>query len=124
VSPRPPPLFREELIIKQLDPSLNTENELAALDLAFPLFRQLDAELFFPVGWTSITTGIGSRAVFIGRGRERRYAGDKSLDRGRYWSVCNDRRGFDYSTFLNELRAYHSYSSGSAVYLYDTTCDL
>jgi len=61
--------------------------------------------------------------VFVGRGTERRYAGDKALDRGRYWSICNDRTGFDHSTLLNELRAYYGYMSRSEVHIFDTTCD-
>src|SRR6266550_1062322 len=79
-TPKAPPLFCEELIIKQLDTSSNTEEEVAALDLVFPVFRQLDSEHFFPGGWTSLTTGLGGKAVFVGRGRERRYAGDKMLE--------------------------------------------
>ncbi len=123
-TPKAPPLFCDELIIKQLDTSTNTEQEVAALDLAFPVFRQLDSEHFFPGGWTTVMTGLGSKALFIGRGRERRYAGDKTLDRGRYWSICNDREGFDHSTLLNELRAYYGYMSRSVVSIYDTSCDL
>jgi hypothetical protein len=107
----------------QLDTSSNTEEEVAALDLAFPVFRQLDFEHFFPGGWTSLTTGLGGKAVFVGRGREQRYAGDKMLEGGRYWSVCNDHKGFDHSTLLNELRAYHGYMSRSEIYILDTTCD-
>ena len=121
--PSAPPLVSENLVIKQLDSSSNSENEIAALDLAFPVFRQLDNEFFFPGGWQPVLTDIGGKVLFVGRGRERRYAGDKSLDRGRYWSVCNDYNGFDYSTLLNELRAYHSYMSRSEVHIFDSTCD-
>ena len=52
-------------------------------------------------------TGLGGKTLFVGRGRERRYAGDKRLERGRYWSICSDREGFDHATLLNEVRAYH-----------------
>jgi hypothetical protein len=108
-----PPLFSEELFIKQLDTSSNTDAELAALDLAFPVFRQLDDELFFDGGWTPVLTGFGGKTVFVGRGRDRRYAGDKTLERGRYWSICSVREGFDHATLLNEVRAYHAYMSRS-----------
>jgi hypothetical protein len=122
-APSKPPLVSGNLIVKQLDTSSNSENEIAALDLAFPVFRQLDNEFFFPGGWQPVRTGLGSKVLFVGRGRERRYAGDKTLDRGRYWSVCNENDGFDYSTLLNELRAYHGYTSRCEVYIYDSTCD-
>jgi hypothetical protein len=123
-APSAPPLISENLILKQLDTSSNAEEEIAALDLAFPVFRQLDNEHFFAEGWTCVNTGLGSKALFVGRGRERRYAGDKTLDRGRYWSVCNDRKGFDGSTLSNELHAYHGYMSRCEVHLFDSSCDL
>lgn len=38
---------------------------------------------------------------------QRRFSGDKTLPRARYFSVC-DENGFDHGTLIGELRAYHS----------------
>ena len=84
-----PPLSLFRSWIKQLDSDALEPNEVAALELAFPLFRELDDRLLFGDGtsWSSIHTGMGSKVLYVGRGRERRYSGDRTLPRGRYWSL-------------------------------------
>jgi hypothetical protein len=51
---------------------------------------------------------------------QRRFSGDKTLARGRYFSVC-DENGFDHGTLQGELRAYHNPDHGGIVQTFDLT---
>lgn len=66
----------------------------------------------------------GSKAIFTGRGRERRFAGDASLPRQRYYcledSASNEHLN---NTLLNELFAYADPRSLFQPELLDTTVD-
>lgn len=106
--------------LKQMQPSELDENEAYALDYLFPLFRTL-GEKFTWDAWAPVHTGMNGKVFYVGRGRERRYAGDKTLDRGRYFAVCNDSSGDDHETLLNELKAYYGYKSRIACQVFDST---
>ena len=49
----------------------------------------------------------GAQRVFAVKGHtRRRFAGDFTLSRGSYYSVCNDEHGNDHGTLVGELSAY------------------
>jgi len=111
---------------KQLDVDNLEQHEQSALDLAFPLFRELDDRHRFGDGtqWFAVQTGLGSKVLYVGRGRERRYAGDRTLGRGRYWTICADSSGFDSGTLVHEIRAYFSYTSRCGIDIFDSTTEM
>ena len=53
---------------------------------------------------------LGFKTVIVARGSpiRRRFAGDITLSRGRYSSVCNDELGNDQGTVVRELLAITS----------------
>jgi len=51
---------------------------------------------------------------------QRRFAGDKSLQRGRYFTLC-DETGFDHGTLIGELRTYYNPEQAGGVILLDLT---
>jgi hypothetical protein len=51
---------------------------------------------------------------------QRRFAGDKSLPRGRYFTLC-DETGFDHGTLIGELRTYYNPKQAGGVILLDLT---
>jgi hypothetical protein len=106
--------------LKQLQCEHLDEKQSYAFDAVFPSFRRLDEYLTLS-DWGPVNTGFGSRVVYAGRGRERRYAGDKTLSRGRYFSICHDKDGDDTGTLLNELKAYYSYESKLPCEIFDST---
>ena len=60
-----------------------------------------------------IVNFLGGEEVFPGSEisfnlNVRRFAGDQTLSRGRYYSIANDRDGNDEATLLHELLAYYS----------------
>lgn len=108
--------------IKQLNVAELDDNEHFALDSLFPLFCNLDDWHRFDSGWCPVRTGMNGKVFYVGRGRERRYAGDQTLTRGRYFSLCNNTAsGDDGGTLLNELMAYYSYRSRIPGRVFDTT---
>lgn len=108
--------------LKQLQTDSLDDKQRYALDAVLPSFRELDEYLTLR-DWGVVNTGLGSKVLYVGRGRERRYAGDKTLGRGCYFSVCNDSAGQDYGTLLSELKAYFSYRSKMPCQIYDSTVD-
>jgi hypothetical protein len=107
--------------LKQLQCEHFDEKQSYAFDAVFPAFRRLDEYLTFRNNWGPVNTGVGSRVLYVGRGRERRYAGDKTLSRGRYFALCNNEYGNDCGTLLNELKAYYSYESRLPCEIFDST---
>jgi hypothetical protein len=62
----------------------------------------------------------GARQVFAVKGTaRRRFAGDYSLSRGSYYSVCNDEYGNDRGTLVGELSAYRTPSIAGHLTVYD-----
>jgi hypothetical protein len=51
----------------------------------------------------------------------RRFAGDSTLGRSRYHTVCRSSLGDDGGTLLNELRAYYDPFNAGLVAIFDTT---
>ena len=75
-------------------------------DLFFPQFRTEEEWRSQPTG--GIKVNISARTTsFVGRGRERRFAGDRSLPRGRYYClVDSDSNEPTNNTLIRELFAY------------------
>jgi hypothetical protein len=107
-------------VVKQLSADTLDATEAYALDLAFPLFRALDQRMTMS-DWAPVFTGLGAKVFYVGRGRERRYAGDRGLERGRYFSVCDSEMGDDQGTLRNELMAYYGYESRLPCAVFDST---
>ena len=51
----------------------------------------------------------------------RRFAGDSSLPRGRYYTLAHDESGFDDGTLVDELRAYYNPIPSGMVQIFDLT---
>jgi hypothetical protein len=51
----------------------------------------------------------------------RRFAGELTLPRGRYYTLTTGEVGADNGTLVNELRAYYDPSAGGMVQIFDTT---
>ena len=51
----------------------------------------------------------------------RRFAGDRSLGRGRYFTVCHDATGDDGGTLVRELTAYHNPLKSGLITVIDPT---
>ncbi|TAY71258.1 hypothetical protein [Rhizobium leguminosarum] len=54
-------------------------------------------------------------------GLERRFAGDASLPRSRYWSICKDQTGDDDGNLVFELYNYSSISQSGLIGILDTS---
>ncbi len=122
-----PPLAPARLFLKQITSSDTDPHRTAIFNLAFPLFfrltnRFLDQSQDLP----PLITGRGSKVYYVHRGRERRFAGDGSLGRGRYYAVCSQTDAglwSDHGTLLGELRSYHSYAGRCLVAIGDSQLD-
>ncbi len=92
-------------------------------DLFFPQFRM---EEEWRSMWPEIQISVGSqRTDFIGRGRERRFAGDKSLSRGRYYCMVEPPANLaKNNTLLGELFAYAGPALPVQLELLDSTVDV
>jgi hypothetical protein len=111
-------------MLKQISMEAQHPDTVDAFNLGFPLFHRLSAR--FTDEYTDhdpIMSGMGGKAYFVHRGRERRYSGERDFPRGRYWAVCGrmeNGRLSDCGTLLGELRAYHSYAAGCLLHMGDT----
>ena len=62
----------------------------------------------------------GAKQVFAVKGHtRRRFAGDFTLSRGSYYSVCNDEYGNDQGTLVGELSAYRVPALTGEIFVYD-----
>jgi hypothetical protein len=89
--------------LKQLDTSALSD----LFDLFFPEFRTLhEASSYWAKG--GIRLMVSARSTnFISRGRERRFAGDETLKRQRYYCIEDSKTNrSDNNTLLGELFAY------------------
>ena len=65
-----PPLKTIDEWGKQLESNSLEANEVAALDLAFPLFRELDDRLASDTGeWSPFQAGLGSKNIVRWKGK-------------------------------------------------------
>jgi hypothetical protein len=106
IEPMEIPLSSFDGWIKQISPAQLNELGLATLSEAFPRFLGSDPDL-------EERRRLEERAkhvdvVYRRKGPARRFEGDESLPRGRYYSVCEDRDGHDSGTLCLELSAYAS----------------
>jgi hypothetical protein len=120
------PCSQYEGWLKQVAVSDLNELTLFALDFACPLFRALDdRHSHIPHDTRAVAPimmyGLGSKVGYVGRGRERRFAGDSSLGRERYWTIANGPHGDDEGTLLSELLAYYSHRNRTLVSAFDCT---
>jgi hypothetical protein len=105
-------------VLKQTQPVL-TALELALMDYFAPGFhhRKEGVPGNDP---DAIPAQVGMKLQYVAD-RQRRFAGDKSLPRSRYFSVCNTDTGDDRGTLVRELRAYSDYQITGPLNIIDTT---
>lgn len=84
--------------VKYVEVEKLNQLQRTALDVACPLFASFDSESFRD------SFGPVKEAECS---RQRRFAGDSTLPRGRYYSVLNEDGRFDDLSLLFELYAYH-----------------
>lgn len=91
--------------LKQVDPARLNPMGVLTLDYAFPYFLDF---LDFSEDLAHVLTGRGYGASsFVRADRARRFAGDQTLPRVRYYTVCKDESGDDDHTLQAELWAYY-----------------
>jgi hypothetical protein len=113
------PLTTFEGWLKQIDADELNPVGLIALDRGFPLF----------LSWVDFTED-SAHNVMTRRGygvsnfnrppRARRFAGDDTLPRGRYYTVCRNSRGDDGGALIGELYAYYRVQSAGVVAIVDS----
>jgi len=105
-------------ILKQTQPML-TALELGLLDYFAPGFhhRKEGVPENDP---DAMPARFGIKVQYVAD-RQRRFAGDKSLPRSRYYSVCNRDTGDDRGTLVRELRTYSNYKVTGPLNIIDTT---
>jgi hypothetical protein len=94
-------------------------------DFYFPMFASLQEQSEWmkksEIGWVY----SASSTEMAGRGRERRFAGDETLDRGRYYALEDSPSSPpENNTLLREILAYASPTALVMPKLFDTTVDL
>ncbi len=104
--------------LKQIDASeLNTLGILA-IEYAFPLFLIDLNEEGIENMLKRMEHGVKDFAV---PQRTRRFAGDGTLPRGKYWSVSHDEKGDDGGTLTGELWAYYDTHKAGIIDIVDLT---
>ena len=115
-----PPLKRKTFWVKQINSARLTELGRSALLAAFtgyadhPEIETARRELEEA---SSRRLGVGFK---VDQRTQRRYSGDHTLPRGRYYAMC-DETGDDQGTLVGELRAYYSPAVAGIVRIYDCT---
>jgi hypothetical protein len=112
------PFSRFSGFLKSLRTSLFDDAATTAVEFAFPLFFE-----------TPVSNARESKEWFRNAGREiegsqepyryRRFAGDSSLLRDRYYTVCDDLEGNDKMTLFYELMAYYEPGKAGALIPFD-----
>ena len=80
-----------------------------------------------PSTFARIRKGVQDRGVppdelsYMATSRHRRFAGDESLPRRKYYAIANDPSGNDRGTLLAELHAYANVAASGVCLLYDNT---
>src|SRR5689334_21259491 len=116
--------FEKKLVsLKQVRVSELEEVERLALSFFFPGYHEgsgfekpkLDEESLLK---DAQDTGFD---IIRDKNQARRYAGDFSLPRSSYFTVCRDEAGDDGGLLMRELSAYAKPQTSGLVQLYDTT---
>jgi hypothetical protein len=115
------PVRSVSLVVKQLDPSALNEFGLGVVRQCFGGFmtpRTEDDPDVVEQHRALDSVGLGLK---FDPTQARRFAGDHTLHRGRYYTVCRSESGDDGGTLMNELRAYYDPFSAGLVDIFDTT---
>ena len=104
--------------LKQINPATLNPMGRLALDRAFPLFLSF-MDFSEDLAHNLLTRRGGGVKEFHRPLRTRRYAGDDSLPRGRYFSLCQDEGGDDAGTLKGELWAYYRARDAGAIDILD-----
>ena len=123
----PIPFERKTLLLKQVPIDELNEMQKNSVHFFFPGYH--DGAGFSiakqPAGSTvSSPTKVAQESGFVvieDHNQHRRFAGDFSLSRGRYHTVCRDERGDDGGLLLRELDAYSKPEIAGLFSIYDTT---
>ena len=119
----PIPFEKKVISLKQVRVSDLEEVERLALSFFFPGYhegsgfekRKLDEEHLLKEAQDS------GFEIIRDKNQARRYAGDFSLPRSSYFTVCRDEAGDDGGLLLRELSTYAQPQKSGLVQLYDTT---
>jgi hypothetical protein len=114
------PLTGLSIWAKQVNAELLNDLGKKALNFAFTGFFDRGAIETRPNPIRQLAEEYGVRYGFDPT-TARRFAGDKSLPRGRYYTLCNDAAGLDGGTLVRELRAYYNPSVAGIVQIFDLT---
>lgn len=111
------------LTLKQITPEDLGDDGLAAMSACFTGFTDPPDENYVRQGNELAAKRFGSLGVLrdADTTMARRFAGDPSLDRGRYFTLCKDSNGNDEGTLVRELLAYHNPQKSGLVTIIDPT---
>jgi len=113
------PLVVFEGWLKQIDvDELNPVGQIA-LDRGFPLFLSW-VDFSEDTAHNVMTRRGYGMSAFYRPPRTRRYAGDDTLPRGRYYTVCRNSRGDDGGALIGELYAYYRVHTAGVVAIVDS----
>src|SRR5262245_1573253 len=117
------PFERKTLFLKQVRVAELDEIEKLALDFFFPGYHEgsgfeenklSEHSLLKPAKDAGFT-------VIRDKNQARRYAGDFSLPRSSYFTVCRNEKGDDRALLLRELKTYSRPHQSGYVNFFDTT---
>jgi len=113
------------LVLKQITPDDLAEEGKAAMDACFTGFTEplSSDDDYVRQGQELAARRFGTAGVPIESdlSTARRFAGDRSLSRGRYFTLCEDSSGNDGGTLVRELGAYHNPQKSGLVTIIDPT---
>lgn len=117
------PFEKKMVFLKQVRVSELEEVEQRALSFFFPGYHEGSGFEKRKLDEKSLLKDAQDRGFEIVRdnNQTRRYAGDFSLPRSSYFTVCRDSAGDDGGLLLHELSAYAKPQTSGLVQLYDTT---
>lgn len=116
------PFKETELYLKQLN--MNELNELGRAAMTFAFKGYLDTE---KIDKSILERNIAKMRKIFGRNFyvdpscARRFAGDSSLPRGRYYTIAHGKDGFDDGTLVREMRAYYNPLQSGVLQIFDLT---
>ena len=117
------PFRRQTIYLKQVSTDVLTDIEAAALQFLYPGyhegsgFAEAQPHPESPMGLLKAS----GHSVMADMNQHRRYAGDFSLPRSRYYTVCRDQMGDDGGLMLRELQAYSKPQDYGHIEVIDTT---
>lgn len=115
------PFTDAELAVKQIDPGQLNDLGRSAMSHAFTgyLDRNKSAEQI--AEWAAERKKWSGVDWHFDASPYRRYAGDASLPRARYYSVAKDAAGNDDGTLVSELRTYYNAHLAGIIQIWDST---